>query len=155
MESIGYTTREIRELPSYPKYEKILKSMIHGNIRAGAAADLSRVIIAYDEGGLYLDLDFYINAWSTELHYLFDLVGFATPEHGHALINNMGFMAKPKHPVAIQYLKYVYDQIYEDNPDQRILNKEECWDGLAGVTLYDTGPALFATSFYHAGQRGT
>lgn len=153
MESIGYKTREIKELPSFPKYEQILREKIEDGDSAGAAADIARVIIALDEGGLYLDLDFFIEDWSIELNHLFDFVGFGTHDFGlgHAVTNNMGFMAKPHHPVSYKYLQLIYDQIYHNDPANRTFNKFDCWNGIAGVTIYDTGPFTFAVGFYDVG----
>lgn len=45
--------------------------------KVGAAADFARQVVIYEEGGLYLDLDFYLTKWDNQIHYYFDFLGFS------------------------------------------------------------------------------
>lgn len=49
-------------------------------IGVGTACDLLRIMIIHDEGGLYLDMDFYIEEWDHQLNYYFDFYGFRDKE---------------------------------------------------------------------------
>ena len=41
-------------------------------VRFGAAADIARQVIIHDEGGLYMDIDAFIQEWDDEWLYYFD-----------------------------------------------------------------------------------
>jgi mannosyltransferase OCH1-like enzyme len=72
-EDNGHVVRELKELPSYD--EVIGKSMDeYTEFRFGAAADIVRQVIIYDEGGLYLDIDAFIREWDNEWLHYFDSI---------------------------------------------------------------------------------
>lgn len=61
-EANGIKVRDLRELPSYDA--EIAKVIDKYTIsRFGAAADIARQIVIYDEGGVYLDIDAFVKEW--------------------------------------------------------------------------------------------
>jgi mannosyltransferase OCH1-like enzyme len=66
--------------------------------RYGAAADIARMLIMYEEGGFYLDLDLFVNVWDNELLHYFDSIHWKNKlgfeEH---TLNTYGFLIKPNH----------------------------------------------------------
>jgi len=66
----------VRELHTLPSYDEVItKSMNeYMEFRFGAAADIARQVILYDEGGLYLDIDAFIKEFDDEWLYYFDSI---------------------------------------------------------------------------------
>ena len=56
------------------------------------AADLFRLFIVYNEGGVYLDFDQIIYEYDIALHK-FDFVGYSTPYHEKYLLIEMSYIA--------------------------------------------------------------
>lgn len=77
--------------------------MIDGQ-EVGKACDVARMLIVYDQGGLYLDLDFYIEDWDHKLNYYFDFFGFRETEFKSYHLSTFGFGARPHHEVHAKYL---------------------------------------------------
>ncbi len=72
-EDNGHIVRELHELPSFDKtIAKIMDE--YYPVRFGAAADVARQVIIYDEGGLYLDIDAFIGHWDDQWLYYFDSI---------------------------------------------------------------------------------
>lgn len=79
--------------------ELILDKYLVDTYLVGAAADISRMIIMQDEGGLYVDLDVVINEYDTRLHYLFHSVSFYSRARDYQELVNGLFLTKEKHIV--------------------------------------------------------
>ena len=65
MNNMGVEVRELKELSSYDDlYDQIFKHFMKDGLGVGIACDIARMLINYDMGGLYLDLDAYIEEYN-------------------------------------------------------------------------------------------
>lgn len=76
MESRGFVVKELSELEIFDGV--MMEALIDyaDTDRVGAAADFARMAIVYEEGGFYIDLDFWLKEWDIKIHKLFDFFGF-------------------------------------------------------------------------------
>jgi len=83
MEEWGFVVRELKELRSFD--ETMLQALDEylEKDKVGAAADFARQAIVFDEGGFYIDLDFYIKEWDINVNKVFDFFGFKCNEFGN------------------------------------------------------------------------
>ena len=75
-EDYGFIVREISELKELKGPIKDIINEFYDHEKIVSIADIVRNIILYEEGGFYLDIDFYIEKYSIEIHKLFDFFGF-------------------------------------------------------------------------------
>lgn len=88
-ESRGVRVREFQELPSWnQEWQQVMEGYLLEGVAVGKAADTVRWLIQNDEGGVYFDIDVYVQEWSAIAHQYFDLI--VTPEYNfEALVNNL------------------------------------------------------------------
>ena len=73
--------------------------------RVGAAADFARMAINYEEGGFYIDLDFWLKEWDININKIFDFFGFKCGEYVDSyVLFTWGFLSRPKHDIHLNYL---------------------------------------------------
>lgn len=99
MESKGFIVREITELKAFDQtLMKALDEYVYYD-KVGAAADFVRQAIIYEEGGFYMDLDFYLTKWDIKINQIFDFFGFKCGEYDSYVLFTWGFLAKAGHPI--------------------------------------------------------
>lgn len=113
MKSIGVEVRELSELPGYySEYKEIFDYYMIDGLGVGKACDLARMLIVYNEGGLYLDLDFYIEEWDANLNYYFDFYGLRDIEFYVYYLTTWGFAARSHHEIHSKYLEIFKENYY-------------------------------------------
>ena len=154
MAESGYIIRELKELKGFTGFiEEIVVEQLKLN-RFGAASDLAKIFIIYEEGGFLLDLDFYIVDWDIQINYLFDFYGWGLLEKqgGFKITNTFGFGAKPNHPIHREYFEIIKENREASKKGTYFLSR--CYDKTAGSTLFDTGPYIHALSYYRQSNKG-
>ncbi|CDW78564.1 UNKNOWN [Stylonychia lemnae] len=144
---IGVEVRELKELPNYKGQirETIDNYMIDG-IGVGVACDILRMLINYDEGGLYLDMDFYIEEWDANLNYYFDFFGFRDREFDVQYFTTWGFGSKPGHIIHKTYLE-IFNDFTQMDAAKRPYFINECMYKAVGAVLFKTGPFYYGKIF--------
>lgn len=104
MEECGYIVRELTELKIFD--DVMLEALIEYSEtdRVGAAADFARMAIIYEEGGFYIDLDFWLEEWDINIHRIFDFFGFKYLEFGNYVLTTWGFLSRSNHPIHKNYI---------------------------------------------------
>ena len=108
----------------------------------GVACDAARMLINYDVGGLYLDMDAYYPQYSAEAHYLFDFWGYHDVEFYERYLATWSFGSKPGHPVHKMHLKYLRKH-FSTPAAERPFFLNRCYFPTAGVVLFLTGPFYY------------
>ncbi|CDW72737.1 UNKNOWN [Stylonychia lemnae] len=145
--NFGVITKELKELDGFHdgrvqnQYQYYMK-----DLRAVAAAsDLIRVLIVYEQGGLYFDNDYTFWHWDYNINFYFDFmgVGLQVTQNTYGL-NNAFFASKSGHLLLEKYLHYVIKQFrkHDDDLDDRPFYQNTCSYMTAASTLYGTGPAV-------------
>ncbi|CDW84632.1 UNKNOWN [Stylonychia lemnae] len=146
-EQNGIKVRELRELPSYDLiFDRMIEEYSVGKF--AAAADVARMIIMNDEGGLYLDIDSYFASFDDDWLYYFDSIFWKDRLRFDSLVLfNYQFLSKPNHPVSQEYLKLF--KISYTNPE----HLKKCYIKTKGITLWETGPFIFTIAFILGAQK--
>lgn len=105
-EENGFVVKEFKELP----YDKIVHDKFNEYIEVGnfgKAIDITKGYTSYHYGGMYLDLDVYISAWTNKWLHNFDSIWIRELDikFGIAIFNNDLYLTKSKHPVFEKYLE--------------------------------------------------
>jgi mannosyltransferase OCH1-like enzyme len=111
----------------------------------GAASDCMRLVINYDQGGLYWDTDYEMKQTILPLHYTYDFYGAIEPLSFY--VGNAIFASKAHHPVFREALSLLIRNHYET--PRYITNLKT--DVLKIV--HTTGPALLTTAYARAAGR--
>ena len=107
------------------------------------------MIIVHDEGGLYMDLDFYIAKWDKKLNYYFDFHGFRDKEFDVHVLSTWGYGAIPRHPIIVKHIE-VFLHNYHLPMSLKPFNLNPCFWKISGSVLFATGPFFFAMIFSKA-----
>lgn len=102
VESEGYEVRELKELKSM---DSVLTEALedYTTVRerraAGAAADIARMAVLYEMGGIYMDFDYYLTKFSMDTLKVFDFTAHSFQELALAemswTITTYGIMTRP------------------------------------------------------------
>ncbi|CDW71395.1 UNKNOWN [Stylonychia lemnae] len=151
MESIGYVVRELKELQIFDGVLLEALNYYQDTDRVGAAADFVRMAINYEEGGFYIDLDFYLDKWDIQIHKYFDFFGFRCVEfNNHYTLFTWGFLSKPAHYIHKIYLdlfKKNYLLQKQGNLVKKPIHLMQCHIISRGSTLFDTGPYFYDAAY--------
>lgn len=150
----GFVVKEFRELPPDPIVtERFNLHVSQGNL--GIAIDILKAFTVYHYGGMALDLDILISAWSNLLLYSFDAV-FTRELYivfDEAMFNNDLFLAKAGHPVFHRYLQLFKSQFSNDRVH---IQQSKCMQQTAARTPFEAGvyPLMVAWAL-EANRHGT
>lgn len=114
------------------------------------AGDIVRMLIVSEMGGLYMDLDFYIQEWNDNIHHYFDFVGFNNCEYEGCRYKSLatwGFASKPDHEITKGHLEFFRNAFHKKLED-RPFYYNICYDKQAMAALYNTGPPYFGMIYY-------
>eukprot|EP00347_Sterkiella_histriomuscorum_P018359 403345806 len=153
-EEHGMKVRELHTLPSYD--EVITKSMDkYMEFRFGAAADIARQVILYDEGGLYLDIDAFIKEWDDKWLYYFDSLYWKDVlEFENLIVFTYQFLTIPHHPIQKAYLDY-FKESYVASWANKPVHIKFCYADTKGITLWETGPFFLTLAYLKGAYQGT
>jgi hypothetical protein len=110
--SHGFIVRELRELKSFDQeWQKIFSYLLDDSNGMGFAIDLARMLITHEEGGLYMDLDFVISEWDSQIHHYFDFFGIDDywVDINKTVLATWGFAVKPGHEIIAAHLRMFRD----------------------------------------------
>eukprot|EP00347_Sterkiella_histriomuscorum_P005457 403356542 len=162
-EENGIIIRELKELPSFQGVNLEAFNQFIRQEKVVAASDFARMMILYDHGGFYTDLDFFIDEFDIKTNQILDFVGFTLELCHYDTLFNFGIMARPNHPVIKAYLdqfihnylkkrnelavneaagkvkRESHSKIWKDKP----FNFYECYYDNFNSLFYETGPYLF------------
>lgn len=106
----------------FEEYKSILDKMIDDNVVM--ASDLSRILILYDQGGVYLDFDQVLYEYDGRLNS-FDFISYTTDEFafGYLIAETSFIGSKPKHPLLIEFMNqtraYIEGELIENSAANR------------------------------------
>ena len=76
-EERGIKVRELKELSTFKGiFVDYYNYYVVGGRSVMRYCDIIKSMILFDEGGLYMDLDYWVEEWSADIHYHFDLFTF-------------------------------------------------------------------------------
>eukprot|EP00347_Sterkiella_histriomuscorum_P010149 403377414 len=141
-ESNGFIIREITEL----KEDRELMRIIDHHISQGKAIDSSDVLrnqILYEVGGLYIDLDVWIDEWSSIPMKIADLIFVQEyiDYFDSFFFNNDLILAKPGHPVLKEANRVFKSQFIQPNlePNTTLNMYTPCFKNLSQVLPFKVG----------------
>lgn len=141
--SLGFEVREMRELKSYDNaFAQLFDHYLADFKGIGVACDAARMIINYDLGGLYLDMDAFYPQYSAELHYIFDFWGYYDKEFYQRHLSTWSYGSIPGHPIHKLHLKYLR-KFFRMPADERPFFLNRCYFPTSGVVLFLTGPFYY------------
>ena len=149
-ESHGFIMRDLRELKGFDDFWKGVFKYYLDNSPAsiGLICDLARMLIVIEEGGFYLDLDFYLESWDQNMMHYFDFFSFRDRvANGFEVVGTWGFGAKPHHEVVIGHLA-MFKENFIKPVAKRNLGTNTCFHMIAEHTYYATGPVHFGIVYY-------
>eukprot|EP00347_Sterkiella_histriomuscorum_P019312 403342133 len=158
MEKHGFIVRELKEIKSMREGQ--LKQYIDDYLvedRAGAASDVARMAIMYEEGGFYIDMDFYLFKWDANVNRVFDFFGISQSQFQSYtdVLFNWGFLARPKHDIIKNFLDFYMEnqRLARMTSDPRKKSEKQMWmqpcqkETFASI-LFDTGPYQFDWAYF-------
>lgn len=152
MESRGFIVKELNELQIFDDVMKDALIAYADSDRVGAAADFARMAIIYEEGGFYIDLDFWLKEWDIRINKIFDFFGFKCGEYVDSFVLfTWGFLSRPHHDIHLNYLtefKKNYLMQKQKESKGKPLHLFPCWVVTSGSTLYDTGPYFYDNAYF-------
>ncbi|CDW71225.1 UNKNOWN [Stylonychia lemnae] len=147
-EQMGFRIKLLSELKEM-KIQRVQKQFSYylEDLRMiGAASDFIRGIIVKENGGVYLDNDYYFESWDYNINYYFDFLGVqmgVTPTLRG--INNAFFAAKQDHPIIQNYFTLMMDVFkFEDEEKERPLFLNSCSFRTTASTIFGTGPPIIS-----------
>lgn len=137
-EENGFIVKEFRELSDDPLAVAKFYEYVDAR-RYGAADDLGKAYVLWCLGGVYLDLDVYLEHWDGELLHVFDSL-FVKEDfgaYGVTLFNSDLVFARARHPILAYTLELFKEQFTPAGKDR--IQVRPCFQGLHYITPYDAG----------------
>lgn len=141
-EDNGFVVKEFKELP-YDKliHDKFNDYMERGNF--GLGIDITKFYTSLHYGGMYLDLDVYISAWTNKWLHNFDSIWIRELDikFGIAIFNNDLYLTKANHPVFQKQLE-LFKKSFSGSVDEAPIQQSRCMNATLAKTPYEAGNHL-------------
>lgn len=122
--------------------------------RFGAAADIMREVIIYDEGGLYLDIDAFIQVWDDEWLYYFDSIYWKDVlKFDPLVVFTYQFLSVAHHPIQKIWID-LFKESYTLPYDRKPVHVKPCLDKSKFNTLWETGPFFLTIAYCKGAYQG-
>jgi hypothetical protein len=152
----GFIVRELREL-SKDIYDDVIEEVVTSYLgeRFGAAADIARFAILNSEGGFYMDMDFFVNAWDNEMLHYFDSVHFRKEYVlNYEVLNTYAVLVSKGHPETREYLDLTRSAHIAPQ-FKKPLQYQKCFWNTRLITFFETGSFIYSVAHIHAQQKGS
>ncbi|CDW73718.1 UNKNOWN [Stylonychia lemnae] len=139
-EENGFIIREFKEIP----YDEVLMKMFDKYMEKrelGKAADILKLCVLYHYGGMALDLDVFLPAFSNEWNYIFDSIWVREIDYkfGVAILNNDLMLAKPHHPILQKYYDLFKQQYIPQEKHYLPIQSARCLSQTDAKTPFEGG----------------
>ena len=142
----GFIIKEINELPIHvydPFFEELVTSYLEERI--GSVSDLVRFLVLYENGGFYMDMDYFVREFDNEILYYFDSIHTREDYYSQTVFNTYGLLVAPYH----QEVKVYLDLVRQSNIEKRLkhVHMTKCLHRSKEITFWDTGSYMISAAF--------